>query len=149
MATISVTAKNISASEERGAVIKWFQAAVQLDLNHPAVYLDSSNKLHPAKASGSSAQAQAIGLLALADNFYGESLIQAGGWAGVVIYGPWWGGPDMALVNGETVWVGKTGTDGDIVDTAPTTPAYQFAVGRAEGNDTIFVSPGTTNPVSV
>lgn len=149
MATVPITPSQISASEERGAVIGRFIAGEALDLNHPAVYLDDNNLLHPAVASGPILKATAIGLLFIPNSFYGgETTIKSGDWASVVVFGPWWGGPGMALKDGETIWVDKT-TPGNLNDTAPGTPAYQFAIGRANGKDTIFVNPGTTNPASV
>lgn len=149
MATVLITPSQISASEERGAVIGRFQAGEALDMNHPAVYLDDNNLLHPAVASGPIGKAQAIGLICVSPSFYGgETAFKTNDWVSVCVFGPWWGGPGMALKDGETIWVDKT-TAGNVVDTAPTTPAYQFSIGRAQGKDTIFVNPGTTNPVSV
>lgn len=140
---VTVTGYLLSANEERGAVIMRYQAAEVLNLNNPAVYLNSSNQLVNAIAT-SSAAAKAVGLLVVPDNFYGETAIPIGGWAGVCVGGPVQG--FAGLTPGSSVFVDKT-TPGGIVLTAPTA-AYQYSVGRAIAADTIFVDPGVSSPVS-
>lgn len=142
MATLTVTPHSVSASEERGAIIAQYVAAEDITLGQ-AVYLNASNQVLRAKAD-SSAHANAIGVAAISDNFYGEIVIASGGTVGVVVYGPVWG--FSALVSGNPGWVGATA--GEIVDTAPTGGAYQFVVGHAIDAQTFFVDPGTTTPAS-
>lgn len=142
MSAIGFTAANISCSEERGAVIERYITGEAIGLGM-AVYLDSSNLAWKAK-SDSSAHANAIGVAVIADNFYAETSIPAGGTVAVCVYGPVFGFSSMS--QGEVGWVGATA--GQIVDTAPTGGAYQFVVGHAVGDDTFFVDPGTTTPAS-
>ncbi len=142
MTAITVTAANISASEERGAVLARFTANVDLSVGQ-AVYLDSSNKLNKAIAD-SAAHALAIGIIVFADNFYAESTIKAGNQATVCVYGPVFG--FSGLVSGQALYVDKT-TAGSLNNAAPTA-AYQYVLGTALGADTIFVAPGTASPVS-
>ena len=143
MTALTLSANDISASEERGAIISQYITAADVILGQ-AVYLDANNQVSPAKAD-SSAHANAIGIAVIADNFYGETTIKSGGTAGVVVYGPVWG--FSGLTSGEQGWVDKT-TAGTINDTAPTGGAYQYAVGRAIDSETFFVDPGTTTPLS-
>jgi hypothetical protein len=145
MTAITATAANISASEERGAQMSRFTAGEDLTVGN-AVYLDSSNLLKKAKALAS-ATAQAIGIVVIPDNFYGESTIKSGNQATVVVFGKVYGWKTSnTLISGQPLYVDKT-TAGVLNDAAPT-GAYQFQVGHALGNDTIFVDPGTASPVS-
>lgn len=149
MTVLTITTQNISADWDRGAVSVNVVAAAALTIGQ-AVYLDSSNLAHPALAD-SAADAQAIGIVVSAPNFYGESGIAIGQTACVCISGPVYGfGAALAgsgLVNGEFIWIDKT-TAGVMNDTAPVGGAYQYVIGHAVGNDTIFVSPGLTSPAS-
>lgn len=146
MTALTATPANISASEERGAILKTFVAAVDVVVGN-AVYLDSSNQIRKAIAT-SSAAAQAIGLVVIPDNFYAESTIKAGGTATVCVFGPVYGWQaSNTLISGKAVWIDKT-TAGVLNDAAPTGGAYQYQLGREMGNDTIFVDPGTTSPSS-
>lgn len=143
MAALTLVAGNISVNDqERGAIVKWYQAGEAITLG-AAVYLDANNLAWNA-LDDTSAHAQAIGVAALADNFYGETTVQAGNQVGVCVYGPVWGFSGMS--QGQVGWVG--GTKGQIVDTAPTGGAYQFQVGHAVDDQTFFVDPGTSSPVS-
>ena len=143
MATITtVVPNNISANEERGAVLLRFIAGEALKPGQ-AVYQDSNQKVWKAIAL-TSAHAQAIGIVATTDNFYGEDTVNAGDWATICVGGPVQG--FKGLVNGEPLWIDKT-TAGILNDAAPT-GAYQFQIGNALGSDTIFVRPGTASPVS-
>lgn len=143
MTALTLAAGNISADDiERGSIVRRYQAGETLTLGQ-AVYLDSNNYAWKAK-SDSSAHATAIGVVAISDNFYGETTILAGGIAGVVVYGPVWG--FSALSQGQVGWVSATA--GEITDTAPTGGAYQYQVGHAIDAQTFFVDPGTSSPVS-
>jgi hypothetical protein len=142
MTAVTVTASQISASEERGAIIERYVAGVAISLGQ-SVYLDSSNNAQLSKAD-SSAHAQAVGIAAIPDNFDGETVIQAGGTVAVVVYGPVWG--FTGLVPGNPLWVDKT-TAGSLNTAAPT-GAYQFQVGHSIDPETFFVDPGTSSPVS-
>lgn len=142
MTATTVTPAQISASEERGAVIERYTAGESIVLGQ-AVYLDSSYNAWLAKAD-TSAKATAVGVAVIADNFAGESTIVAGGTVAVVVYGPVWG--YTSLTEG-AYWVDKT-TAGSINDTAPTGGAYQYIVGHSIDSQTLFVDPGTTTPVS-
>ena len=145
MTTITPTAANVSASEERGAVIMRYLSAVDLVVGN-AVYLDSSNLLHKAIGNTTSAAASAIGIVCSANNFYGETTILAGQWVTVCIGGPVYG--FSGLTDGEPLWVDKT-TAGALANAAPSGGAYTYIVGNAQGADTIFVHPGTGVPTSV
>lgn len=148
MTALTKTAANISASEERGAILRRFTANESMTPGD-VVYLDSNNKVNKAKAD-SAAHARAIGIVVIPDNFYGESTIASGGTATVCVFGPVWGwnvSNSTYMISGLPVWVDKT-TAGILNDTAPTGGAYQFQVGHMLGNDTIFVDPGTTSPSS-
>lgn len=141
MTALTVTPANVSTNDiERGARVLWYTTGEAIALGS-AVYLDSSNLAWNAKAD-SAAHAAAVGVAALADNFYGETTVPAGGSVGVVVFGPVWG--FSGLADGQPGWVGLTA--GQIVDTAPT--GYQFQVGHAVDDETFFVDPGTTSPVS-
>lgn len=143
MTALTVTAAQVSVNDiERGAIVRWYQTGESMTPGQ-AVYLDSNNLVWKAK-SDSSAHASAIGVVALADNFSGETTIQSGGMAGVCIYGPMNGFASMS--QGQVGWVGATA--GQIVDTAPTGGAYQMQVGHAVDDQTFFVDPGTASPVS-
>lgn len=143
MTVLSVTANNISASEERGAVLIRFVTGEAMSPGQ-AVYLDSNNLCWKAKAD-SAAHARAIGIVVSGPGiFYGETTIPVGGTATICIGGPVFG--FSGLSQGLPIYVDKT-TAGSLNDAAPTT-AYQFVVGQAEGNDTIFVRPGVGSPVS-
>lgn len=143
MAQITTTPANASVNDrERGAIVKWYQTGEAMDLLS-VIYLDGSNLAWKAK-SDTSAHASAVGIAALADNFYGEKAIASGGWVGVCIYGPVQG--FSAMSQGQVGWVGATA--GQLVDTAPTGGAYQFQVGHAVDSETFFVDPGTASPVS-
>jgi hypothetical protein len=140
---VTVTGYLLSANEERGAVVKWYQTAEAVDLNHPAVYLNSSGKVLKAIAT-SSAASKATGLMVVPDNFYGETAVASGGWVGVCVAGPVQG--FSGLTPGAALYVDKT-TAGDVTETAPTS-AYQYVVARAIAADTVFVDPGIGSPVS-
>ena len=148
MTALTATPANISASEERGAMLKVFVAAAAVNIGD-VVYLDSNNKINKAIAD-SAAHARAIGIVVTAQNFYGETSIPIGGSVIVCVYGPCWGwgaSNSTLMISGLPVWVDKT-TAGKLNDTAPTGGAYQYQVGRMLGNDTIFVDPGTVSPSS-
>lgn len=142
MTALTLTAGNISTDEYRGAVVKWYQTGEDIVLG-AAVYLDSNNLAWNAK-SDSSAHANAVGVAAISDNFYGETTVKSGNWVGVTIYGPVWGFSGMS--QGQVGWVGSVA--GQIVDTAPTGGAYQQQVGHAVDAETFFVDPGTSAPYS-
>lgn len=145
MTALTITAKNISASEERGAVLNRFTAGEDLSVGM-AVYLTSSNTIKKAKAL-TSAEALAIGIVVIPDNFYAESTIKSGNQATVCVFGKVYGWQvGNTLISGQPLYVDKT-TYGSLNDAAPT-GAYQFVLGHALGNDTIFVDPGTSSPVS-
>lgn len=144
MAAKTPTPGYVSATEERTAVVEWYNVATGVTLTlGDAVYLDSNNELNKAIAL-TSAHARAIGIVAFADNFYGETTIPATGQAGVVVHGPVYGWSGLA--SGQPLWVSKD-TAGGLVDTAPT-GAYQYIVGHAQDAQTFFVDPGTVTPVS-
>jgi anaerobic C4-dicarboxylate transporter len=145
MTALTITPANISASEERGAVKARFVAAVDLTVGM-AVYLDTNNKVNKCTAL-TALGAQCIGIIVTPDNFSAESTIRAGGTATVCVFGKVWGWQvSNTLISGKPVYVDKT-TAGSLNDAAPT-GAYQFQVGHELGNDTIFVDPGTSSPVS-
>lgn len=143
MTAITLTANNISCSEERGAVIERYITGEAITLGM-TVYLDSSNQAWKAKAD-SSAHANAIGIAVIPDNFSGETSIPAGGTVGVCVYGPVFG--FTGLSQGEVLWVDKT-TAGSLNDAAPTGGAYQYIVGHAIDAEVFFVDPGTSVPAS-
>lgn len=149
MTVLTITTQNISATWDRGSVINNYVAAVALTIGQ-AVYIDSNNKANPAKAD-SAADAQAVGIVVGAPNFYGESGIPAGQYAAVCIAGPVYGfGASIGgnpLSSGEYIWIDKT-TAGVMNDTAPTGGAYQYVIGQAVDGETIFVRPGLTSPAS-
>ena len=144
MTAITVTAANISANEERGAVLKRYIAGEALTIGQ-AVYLDSSNPTKAYKAVSDSANhARAVGIVVFAANFYGETTIASGDYATVCVGGPVEG--FSGLTNGQPLWVDSTA--GGMNDTAPTGGTYQFIVGHAIGYYSLFVDPGTADPVS-
>jgi hypothetical protein len=148
MTAITLTAANISCSEERGAVIERYTTGEAISLGM-AVYLDSSNLAWKAIAN-SSAHANAIGIAVIADNFAGETSIPAGGTVGVCVFGPVYGFPaytSQGLSQGEVLWVDKT-TAGSLNDSAPTGGAYQYVVGHMTDSEVFFVDPGTSVPAS-
>jgi hypothetical protein len=142
MAAIAVTAGNVSASADRGAIFQVYQTGEAITLGS-AVYLDASNQAWNAK-SDSSAHATAVGVAVIPDNFYGETSVKAGGQVGVVVYGPVWGFSNM--IQAQAGWVGST--PGQIVDTAPTGGAYQFQIGHAVDDQTFFVDPNPQSAAS-
>lgn len=143
MTALTVTASAVSSNDiERGARVLWYQTGEDITLGQ-AVYLDSSNLAWRAK-SDSSAHSRAVGVASQSDNFYGETIVKSGGWVGVTVFGPVWG--FSGLSQAEIGWVGATA--GQIVDTAPTGGAYQFQIGHAVDDQTFFVDPGTSSPVS-
>jgi hypothetical protein len=142
MSAVTITPENISATEERGALVQWYQVAVALTIGD-AVRLDSSNYANPALAT-SSAGANAIGLAVFAPNAYGETEVAVGEQVGVVTYGPVYG--FTGLVSGQPLYIDKT-TAG-VLNTAAPTSAYQFILGHAVDDDTFFIDPGTATPVS-
>lgn len=137
------TASHISFSEERGSIVERYITGEAISLGQ-AVYL-SAGLAYKAIAD-SSAHAQAIGTAAGADNFYAETVIPAGGTVAVVVYGPVFGFDGLSLTGGEPLYVDKT-TAGSYNTAAPTA-AYQFIVGHMLDDQTFFVDPGTTVPVS-
>lgn len=145
MTAIVATPANISASEERGAMLSRFVTAASLSVGD-VVYLDSNNKVNKAQALAS-ATAQAIGIVVIPDNFSGESAIASGGTATVCVFGKVYGwAKSNTFISGKALYVDKT-TAGKMNDAAPTS-AYQFQVGHELDNDTVFVDPGTSSPVS-
>ena len=146
MTAVTVTANNISANEERGAVIVpglVTATGVTVSIGQ-AVYLDSNNQVHLAIAD-SSAHAQAIGLVVVVPGiFYGETSAPAGSQVSVCVGGPVQG--FTGLVNGQPLWIDKTAA-GSLNTAAPAT-AYDWIIGQAVGADTIFVRPGMTTPAS-
>lgn len=145
MTAIVATPANVSASEERGAILRRFTTGEDLDVGM-AVYLTSTNTVKKAKAL-TSAEAQAIGIVVIPDNFSGEKTIKSGGVATVCVFGEVWGWQvSNTFISGKPVYIDKT-TYGSMADAAPTS-AYQYQIGRELGNDTIFVDPGTASPVS-
>lgn len=143
VAALVVTAGNVSANNiERGAIVRWYTTGEQITLGQ-SVYLDSNN-IAWRTLSDSAAHSTSIGVAALADNFYGETVIKAGGQVGVVVYGPVWGFSGMSA--GQPGWVSPTA--GQIDDTAPTGGAYQFQIGHAIDDQTFFVDPNPQSPVS-
>ena len=145
MSTLTLTANNISASEERGAVIDRFISAVTLSVGD-VVYLDSSNLLRKAVGNTTSLAASAIGIVCAANNFYGETSIVAGQWVTVCTGGLVFG--FSGLIDWQPLWVDKT-TAGSLADVAPSGGAYTYILGNAQGADAIFVHPGTGVPTSV
>lgn len=142
MTALTVTASAVSSNDiERGARVLWYQTGEDVILGQ-GVYLDASNLAWRAKAD-SSAHARAVGIATQADNFSGETTVKSGNWVGVTVFGPVNG--FSGLSQGQVGWVGVTA--GQIVDTAPTS-AYQFQVGHAVDDQTFFVDPGTSSPVS-
>ncbi len=97
MTAITLTPGNISCSEERGAVIERYTTGEAISLGM-AVYLDSSNLAWKANAD-SAAHANAIGLAVIADNFYAETSIPAGGTVAVCVFGPVMGFPALTSQN--------------------------------------------------
>ena len=143
MTALTVTAADVSATEERGAIFDRYEAGEALTLGQ-AVYLNSSNKAYKA-VNDSSAHAKAVGIVTGAPNFYGETTVASGDIATVCVYGPVWG--FSSLSSGKDGWVGSTA--GQLVDAAPTPNVYQFIVGHAIDDQTFFVDPGTGSPTSV
>lgn len=143
MTALTVTAKYVSYDEDRGSIPLRYTAGEALSLGQ-AVYLDSSNYAYKA-ISDSSAHARAVGIVAAAPNFSGETTVASGDIATVVVFGPVYGFSSMT--SGQNGWVGATA--GGIVDTAPTPNAYQYILGHAVNDQTFFVDPGGSAPASV
>lgn len=143
MAALSITAKNVSATQDQGAVIRNYEAAAALTVGQ-LVYLNSSGKVDKADANLSLEASRAIGIVVAGANTYDETTIAAGSRCSVCVFGPVYG--FASLTPGTYGWVGTTA--GEIVDAAPTT-AYVYVVGQAVDADTFFVQPGISSPASV
>ena len=144
MTALTVTPSSVSANDiERGARVLDYQTGEAITKGQ-AVYLDSSNLAWRAK-SDSAAHARAVGIDVGADNFAGETSVVAGGWIGVAVFGPVNG--FSGLSQGQVGWVGANA--GEVVDTAPSGGAWDFQLGHAVDDQTFFVDPGTSSPVSV
>ncbi len=142
---LAITRNNISANEERGAVIMNYVVSAAGTCNiGDVVSLDSNNQVYQAVAT-SLAASRAIGMIvAIPGMVYGETAAPAGTWVQVCIGGPVQG--FTTLANGQQLWVDKT-TAGGLATAAPT-GAYDWIVGQAQGSDTIFIRPGATTPQS-
>lgn len=144
MTALTVTASQVSSNDiERGARVLWYQTGEAIMLGQ-AVYLDANNLAWRAK-SDSTAHAHAVGVATQADNNSGEVTTAVNGWVGVAVFGPVNG--FSGLSQGQVGWVGATA--GQIVDTAPSGGAWDFQLGHAVDDQTFFVDPGTSSPVSV
>lgn len=139
------TAANVNANWEEGAIIKNFVAGGALVVGD-AVYVNASDQVLQADANGASeAIARAIGVVVAAPNAYGETAIASGQNCSVCVHGIVRGFTGMTP--GGQVYVSKTA--GDLTQTAPTTPAYQYPVGYALKTDALFVQPETDSASSV
>lgn len=152
MTAVTFIPLNISADQDRGAwVDSTKQAGVTLTIGE-AVRLDSNNVLQKAQGN-SAANARVYGIVVGGPNTpYGETTIAANGYPAVCIAGevfvPGTLISTTPLAAGQLLYLSNT-TAGGLVDTAPTPNAYQTLVARATGNDSIYVMPGITAPVSV
>ncbi len=149
MTAVLPTAANISASEERGAIIMSYVAAEVISLGM-CVYLNASGQALKGTAL-TAAGAQVVGVAVVADNFSAETSVAIGGTVLVCVFGPVYGfngavSGGTNLVPGQPLWVDKT-TAGSMNTAAPT-GAYQFEVGHSIDATTFFVDPGTASPVS-
>lgn len=143
MAAVTITPANISANWDRGSVIIDYPTAVEVEIGE-AVYLDSNNELNLAVATAE-ATARAIGIVVGVPDQYAGTTSPANSWASVCVFGPVYG--FTGLDSGQPIWVAETPAGG-LVDTIPTT-AYTWVIGNAVGEDTLYVHPGQTTPVSV
>jgi|SRR5882724_13287821 len=142
-AVAAYSSRSPSADYDRGAVILNYVAGGTVSIGD-AVYLDDNNQVQQAIGSSSKA-AHALGIVVGVTNFYAETSEAAGGWVAVCIHGPVFGW--TGLIDGQVIYVSKT-VAGGMDTTAPTGGVYDYIMGNAIGNDTIFVRPGQTTPAS-
>lgn len=144
MGQLSVTSKNVSASQEQGAVIRRYQVAADItDAPGKGVYIKSDETIDLADANLSLAGARGRGVIVNTSSIFGETNVKAGDWVAVCVYGPTYGWDN--LTPGVYGWVGTT--PGVLEDAAPST-AYQHIMGQADAADVFFVNPGISSPVS-
>lgn len=140
MAAPTFNAHQLSASEERGAIFESYIAGEDVVIGN-AVYLSANQVFKGGKTT--LANSNGIGLVVIADNFYGETTVKQGGTAQVVVHGPVWG--FTGLTGGTKYYMD---TAGALTDTAPTGGAYQYSIGYALDAETLFIDPGTSTPLS-
>lgn len=143
MASLTVTAANVSAWQELGAVIQNFAVGTGgVDVGE-LVALDSNGAVVKADANGTAAVARAIGIVVNTTSLYGETAAVAGDYVSVCVHGPVYGFSSLA----EGTYGYLSTTAGDI-DDAGQTPGNDFVVGYAMRADTFFVHIGIAEPVS-
>jgi len=140
MAALAYTARNISATQEQGAIIWNREAAVAITVGQ-LVYLNSSDKWALADGNVSIAAAAAVGGVVNSTDVYGSTSIAAGKNASVCIHGTVYG--FSSLTPGALGWVSDTA--GEIADAAGT---YDYIVGQCVHADTFYVNPGMALAVS-
>ena len=138
MSAISLTAANIRALTENGAVIRRYIAGGTITVGN-LVALASDGYIDPADANGSQALSMAIGVAV--QSYDGETSIAAGGPVSVCVFGPVSG--FLAMTPGANHYVSDTAGS---VDTA--TGTYDRIVGYAESATVLFVNPEMNDPSS-
>jgi hypothetical protein len=146
MTSATFTAVNISASQDEGSIIRNFEADEAGGVGD-AVYITSAGKVKLADSNvdATPLAAQAIGIVTgvATNSVFGQTTFAAGDRVSVCIFGPVHG--FSGLVEGTLLFSSKTA--GDIEQTAQSA-SYQWALGYALHDDTIFVLPGMSSPVS-
>lgn len=137
MALISLTAAQIRALTDHGAVIRRYDAGAAITVGQ-SVYVASDGDVEPAIATAQ-ASAKAIGVAV--ESYDGETSIAAGKPVSVCVFGPVSGFSGMTP--GNTIYQGDTA--GRVADAAGT---YTHEVGYAEAAGVLFVSPGSDDPTS-
>lgn len=138
MSAISLTAANIRALTENGAVIRRHIAGGTITVGQ-LVALASDGAIDPADANASQALTMAIGIAV--QSYDGETSIAAGDPVSVCVFGPVAGFSGMTP--GANHYVSDTA--GAVDDAAGT---YDRIVGYAESATVLFVNPEMNDPSS-
>jgi len=128
---ITVTAANISALTENGAVIRNYTAGAAITVGN-LVYVDSAGTVQHADGNGSLATGAAIGIAI--ESYDGETSILTGGPVSVCVFGPVSGYSSMTP--GSNVYVSDT--VGRLSSVAGT---ISRIIGYAETAGIVFVHP--------
>lgn len=144
MASLTVTAANVSAWQEQGAIIQNFAVGTGgVDVGE-LVSLDANGAVVKADANSTAALARPIGIVVGTTSLYGETAAAAGAYVSVCVFGPVYG--FSSLTEGAYGYLSDTA--GDISDAA-ISPGNAMVVGYAMRVDTFFVHIGIDEPVSV
>lgn len=146
MADLTITAADVSASQNDGALIRTVKANAAITVGD-AVYevgTVSSDSGSPyvadSKANNADwASSQAVGVIVNSTDWYGNTAIAAQANASLCYFGPVWL-PGASLTPGKIYYASDTA--GKISDTPSTT--HPWIIGQALDADVLFVNPRGT-----